>query len=192
MQGVYNDPHHSLSIVRATDRYHHVAFYLQDRNLAEEINSPSTIAYLQPSRSRGNIGCDSSRDDEEEDGDARNMLIRSPPRLLRKRRMTRSYEKEQKKRNMPSVDEIRKKYGARKSTRLNPKDASEFSLSKLSKLKAKFVSNTTQDYKLVVSNRLFLRPRMMVRSIYMTWSERDFGTTLFIQNSSTSSAKVNF
>jgi len=51
----------------------------------------------------------------------------------------------------------------------NPKDASEFSLSKLSKLKAKFVSNTTQDFKLVVSNRLFLVPRMMVCSIYMTW-----------------------
>ena len=105
-----SDPHHSLSIVRATDRYHHVAVYLQDRNLAEEINSPSTIAYLQ------HIGCDSSHDDEEEDGDARNMLILSPPRLLRKRRMTRSYEKEQKKRNMPSVDEIRKKYVAPKST----------------------------------------------------------------------------
>ena len=32
--------------------------------------------------------------------------------------MTRRYEKEQNKRNMQSVDEIRKKYGARKSTRL--------------------------------------------------------------------------
>ena len=113
-----SDPHHSLSIVGARDRVRQVAFYLQDRTLAEEINSPSTIAYLQPSRSCGNIVCDSSRDNEEEDGDARNMLIRSPPRLLRKRRMTRSYEKEQKKRNMPSVDEIRKKYGARKSTRV--------------------------------------------------------------------------